>query len=357
MQIDMHYYGTRSIARAAGLNSDSANIVGYAAQFVDDNIAVHVDDHDDGSKIISVPTAHHAGDLSNRDEEDQRYIWVPFHFIPGNEGSSFTERLICRKNSAIARQMMLNHIAHGGPYARELVGLGAHVYADTFAHWGFSGVGSRRNKVIGDSFVLHQEDAVVEAALGQTFGSWMGKYGGLVGNIRSRISGLGELYSGSLGHGAVSSYPDMPFLQWEFTYEHTGETVYHDNPATYLEGAEALYQMFAKFANENDQYRGATSVPFSELKERIAWIYAQEGNKWERADVWKAASMDGAFGLVEEIPEYEADTWNNQCEGLEDMDDGAEALELPVHRFFRAASYHVHYVLRDLLPSHGLMVV
>jgi hypothetical protein len=32
-------------------------------------------------------------------------------------------------------------------------------------------------------------------------------------------------------------------------------------------------------------------------------------------------------------------------------------LELEVHRFYRAASYHVYYVLRELLPAHGVMVV
>ena len=39
------------------------------------------------------------------------------------------------------------------PFALELIGLIAHVYADTFSHAGFSGVSSRRNKV--DAASLH----------------------------------------------------------------------------------------------------------------------------------------------------------------------------------------------------------
>ena len=358
MQIDMHYYGTYCLARAAGLNQQSARTVAYAAQFVDDNVAAHVDDHDDGSKLYAIPTAHHAGDLSNREADDQRYIWVPFHFLPGAEGVSFTEKLICRKNSVIAQQMVVNHAAHGHQmFGLELLGIASHVYEDTFAHYGFSGVSSRRNKVKGDSFVLTQEDAVVEAALGQSFGSWMNKHGGFLKNIRSRISGVAEIYSGSLGHGAVSNYPDLPFLQWQYAYEKTGETVYHDNPATYLECATMLYALFEKYAEQNTEHRGTTPVPWENLKERVAWIFAQEGNKWDRADVWNSCSQNGDFGFAEMIPEYAADEWNDQCEHLEDMDSGADGLELEVHRFFTAASYHLHYVLRELLPSHGLMVV
>ena len=36
----------------------------------------------------------------------------------------------------------------------------AHVYADTFSHYGFSGVSSRNNKVDGSSFELDVEDKV-----------------------------------------------------------------------------------------------------------------------------------------------------------------------------------------------------
>lgn len=36
---------------------------------------------------------------------------------------------------------------HERPFALALIGLAAHVYADTFSHFGFSGVSSMRNKV------------------------------------------------------------------------------------------------------------------------------------------------------------------------------------------------------------------
>ena len=37
MQVDMHYYGTYAMARAAGLSPADCRIIAIAAQFVDDN--------------------------------------------------------------------------------------------------------------------------------------------------------------------------------------------------------------------------------------------------------------------------------------------------------------------------------
>ena len=44
MQLDMHYYGTYAMARAAGINSNASATIATAAQFVDDNTAQsHID--------------------------------------------------------------------------------------------------------------------------------------------------------------------------------------------------------------------------------------------------------------------------------------------------------------------------
>ncbi len=37
MQIDMHYYGVYTLARAAGVNREAAEVIATVAQFVDDN--------------------------------------------------------------------------------------------------------------------------------------------------------------------------------------------------------------------------------------------------------------------------------------------------------------------------------
>ena len=98
MQSDMHYYGVYCLARAAGIKKSSAKVIAYASQYVDDSRIQEITDNEDGSKIISVATAHHAADMKNIDRNDQRYIWVPFHFLSCGKGDSFTEKLLCRKN-------------------------------------------------------------------------------------------------------------------------------------------------------------------------------------------------------------------------------------------------------------------
>lgn len=99
MQVDMHYYGTYAMARAAGLAPDDCRVIATAAQFVDDNAGKDSISFKDGARVDVDATAHHALDVANLDPEDQRNVWIPFHFIPGNARAEYTERLICRRDS------------------------------------------------------------------------------------------------------------------------------------------------------------------------------------------------------------------------------------------------------------------
>ena len=129
MQLDMHYYGTYAMARAAGLKKRASQVIATAAQFVDDNAGKESVNFRDGGRMDVEATAHHAYQIKNIDKEDQRQIWVPFHFLPGNEGDSYTARLVCRKDSAIAKEMVrFNLSIVDQPLALPLIGITAHVY-------------------------------------------------------------------------------------------------------------------------------------------------------------------------------------------------------------------------------------
>ena len=58
MQLDMHYYGTYAMARAAGINSNASATIATAAQFVDDNTAQSHVTFGDGARIDKESTAH-----------------------------------------------------------------------------------------------------------------------------------------------------------------------------------------------------------------------------------------------------------------------------------------------------------
>ena len=158
-------------------------------------------------------------------------MWVPFHFIPGNEGDSYTERLKCRMDSPIVRELRDHHLTYADrDFALHLLGITAHVYADTFSHYGFSGVSSRGNKVDNSSSRFHEEveeaDGVI-APLSPQMRNYVtekadrffrdrGDHGGLLTNVKSWLA---EELSGALGHGSVATLPDRPYLVWSFDYE------------------------------------------------------------------------------------------------------------------------------------------
>jgi len=223
MQLDMHYYGTYAMARRAGLKPATCKTIATAAQFVDDNAAKSHIEFQDGGRIDAEATAHHVSDvIRNLDAEDQRQVWVPFHFLPGNQGKTFSQRLICREDSKIAKALVDHHLGYAThPADVCLIGVAAHIYADTFSHWGFSGVGSRYNKVDNDSFKFHggldPDIADYIKKKEKEFFRRYGKGGGFIANIKSWLA---ETVSGALGHGAVATYPDRPYLKWSFEYEY-----------------------------------------------------------------------------------------------------------------------------------------
>ena len=375
MQLDMHYYATYAMARAAGIEPDDARIIATSAQFVDDNVARSHVTFRDGSRIDQEATAHHPIDLSNRDDRDQRRVWVPFHFIPGNEGDSYTERLKCRMDSPIVQELRDHHLTYADRgFALHLLGITAHVYADTFSHYGFSGVSSRGNKVDNSSFRFHEDVEEADdatASLSPQMRNYVtekadrffrdrGDHGGLLINVKSWFA---EELSGALGHGSVATLPDRPYLVWSFEYERpdavAGGRSIRNNPVTYLAGCGALHDMFRRFAAMRaDGRAGGDGRDFDAIARRVQDVLLVQADKAGRIAAWQDAARSGeVFGSGDEtIPEYDGQAWNGQWEELDGKEDNEAAMDLPVWLFYRAASLHRIYVLRDLLPKHGLIV-
>lgn len=375
MQTDMHYYATYAMARAAGINSDDAQIIATSAQFVDDNVARSHVEFRDGTRIDQEATAHHPINLSNRDHRDQRQVWVPFHFIPGNVGGNYTERLKCRMDSMIVRELCDHHLTYADRgFALQLLGIMAHVYADTFSHYGFSGVSSRGNKVDNGSFRFHED---VEDANGGTaqlspdmrkyvmekahrFFENRGNHGGLIPNIKGWF---GEELSGALGHGSVATLPDRPYLVWSFDYERPDAVVggrsTRNNPATYLAGCRALHSMFTRFTKLRTNTRDDSGgQDFEDISPQVREVLLVQADKIGRIQAWQEAALSGRIfdSGGEKIPEYDGHIWNKQWDQLNNAENYEAARDLPIWQFYRAAALHRTYVLRDLLPKHGLAV-
>lgn len=367
MQVDMHYYGMYAMARAAGLEVKHAKTIAYASQYVDDSTANDSEVHDDGGMFQTIATAHTNSEAIKNaavDHTEQRQVWVTFHFFPGNEGQTLSDKLVCVKNGELAREMVKNHIRHAvsqkNQYGLMLMGIMAHVYADTFSHYGFSGISSRNNKVDGASFELDVENKEVKAYIMNKYSAFLTKYTPrfLIQNYRKFASKGASVATGALGHGAVGTYPDRPFLRWRFVYKKDNrDSGWRDNPATFVEACENLHRAFSDFAKQAEMSKNP--VKFSDIKQEINQIIRLESEKKGRIAAWLNAIESGKLFKTEpqEALYYSEHEWEQQKSDFEDLENSSLISEKEVYKFHQAAIYHRDYTLKRLLPKHGIVVL
>jgi len=370
MQEDMHYYATYAMARAAGLSVKHAKTVAYAAQYVDDSTDNDSQVHHDGGMLQTIATAHTNSEAIHHaaaNHVEQRKVWVPFHFFPGNEGETLSEKLLCVKDGALAQEMVQNHIRQAvavkDEYGLALMGITAHVYADTFSHYGFSGVSSRNNAVDSKSFDFHVENKEMLAYINNKFTRFVKKYASkyLIDNWRKMVSDGAELAVGALGHGGVGTYPDRPFLEWRFNYDKDNrDSGWRNNRATFLEGCEKLHAALSTFAAKAGL--AENPVEFSTIKDKVRDIIGQEKDMQGRIEAWKTAISDKNAPLFAADPDGEAldyshEVWEKQRDNFHTLGSSAEATKLEVYQFHQAAIYHRDYTLKQLLPQHGIVVL
>ena len=172
-----------------------------------------------------------------------------------------------------------------------------------------------------------------------------------------------EILSGALGHGAVATLPDIPYLEWSFDYEEptlTESSSVRNNTETFLEACERLHNVFQRFASASKGYDDGTSgVDFGRVKEKVMDLLSFQHGKSERSEEWRDAFNKGELGIRagEEIPHYDPKTWDKQRDNFSTLDQPRDAIKKEAYRFYQAASLHRHYVLRELLPKHGLVVI
>ena len=175
--------------------------------------------------------------------------------------------------------------------------------------------------------------------------------------LHPSVSGVAQAltgaFHGALGHAAVSTCPDAPYLRWSYRYAEEqrwgpGTEVTRNNIEKYIRACERLHEHLAR-AN------GATPVPISEVRDVLERVLRTEGDSAARAAAWQQAAASGKFASITEgIPAYEGDTWKPSMRGWASAKDPGQVASDPAYRFLQAATLHRDYVLRDLLPSNGL---
>lgn len=298
MQIDFHFATTYVVARLAGFNQHDAEIIAYSSQYVDDSTTTGFLRFDNGMRYYREATAHPLYDLDNLDNDESTKSWLPFHFLPGNElqpdkapeDATFIQHLVCRPNSPIAQAMMKRVIeVKDRPHALHRLGIASHVFVDTFAHQGF--VGQRTN---------------------------MNNASEIIDSTRSKLK---ENILPNVGHARVDTYPDRPYLRWQYT-DSRGQNIERDNPSDFIKAADELCKHYQRYRLADPE----ADVPgLQEQKTAILQVLVekQSVNENHRLNQWIKLVGNNHFGFGEEKLHYigkGANSWKHKALGDQYLD-------------------------------------
>lgn len=147
MEKDFHYDLVYAIATLTEM--EAPEVVAYASQYVDDNSdeAFRVE----GGRAL-FPERLAAGDgfyypqmtqcrsPGSTTPFVQRYVFVPFHFLPGNpvvQLGGKTNPYCVTPNSRRGRSLLIEALKGGNPYE---IGIALHMFADSWSHQRFTGL-------------------------------------------------------------------------------------------------------------------------------------------------------------------------------------------------------------------------
>lgn len=348
MQRDMHFYGLYALARAAGIVDSEAYKLAYASQYVDD---AKIDDEIIiAGRIALLPTmtSHKALDYKNILNGEQWKVWVPFHFLPGNEGDNddFASRMICRRGSRIA-QIMMREMFHkrNQQFWPHLIGIAAHSFADTFSHYGFIGYNHARNKINSNSIRIETEEALT----GQTIQGKLEHY------FTRFVSNIADFLP--VGHSSAGNYPDRSDLRWSYTNgDNGGKRLVRDNRADFLEACRQLFLFLKRYTKSKRSIYTKKFKEWGEIEETVAACIAYEGSLSEKEENWKEAIAKGDFGAVSELDRklnYDKDEWSPR-----ELENGLSFEEVRAsdgYKFIKAAKHFRKFVLEELLVAFELL--
>lgn len=355
MQIDGHHTLTYVIARYAGIEHTIAEKVAYSAQYVDEATNENPIYFDNGAMYDRIVSAHKMLDYRNTQDLANHLVWIPFHFLPGNQGlpsnveppGQFIHRLVCKPDSPVARDMLRMVATHWGqPYAAHLMGVAMHVYADTFAHQGFAGVIHDYNKV----------DHLASSA------------SSLLQRIKDDLLSDGISASSPLGHGAALSFPDRPYASW--TYQNgEGQPVERNNVDIFLRASDAMCKALqcwkcGDIGVDIDNQPGLTTQQSAKIEQALTTITDDDGEV--RHAQWVEWLRDGRFDFEPvELP-FDKDgenSWKHQARGPGFMQDGQfvyryspSFLSSDWKHFHDALKTYRLEIIRDVLPAYGICI-
>lgn len=337
MQEDFHFYTIYILCRCNGVSPENSKTVAYASQHTDDAKHEHTLDFENGGRFQQVLSAHKFIHPEVFSLDSQYRIYVPFHFIPGNQGGRFQERMVCRENSEIAQNIVRKAAdLKGKPFQLHRLGIALHMYADTWAHQDFSGLQTNLND-IEEIDVLNEEKAGIAKIFTDFF--------------RNVIESLIP----QIGHAESATLPDEPYREWKFYNVNQGETKHRKNWLICQDACKFIYKEIKSFLTKNPEYRSETTIPWGEIKSTVTKLFKEKGDLEERCNDWTQSINNSDFGFQcqrgEQDLSYDDREWFKAAVEVE-KDDKTD-------KYFRKDNFHLSdwKYFHDAAASHRLFVL
>lgn len=218
------------------------------------------------------------------------------------------------------------------------LGITMHVYADTWAHYGFAGVLNNINEV----------DEATE--IGEPSGAFPKGPAAFLTNILDDVIP-------PLGHGRANIFPDMPFLHW--SYENGDKkTIQRNNTDLFCNAANAMCRAMQRYRQVAET--GINAADMGAIRNLFTQLRTKD--EAERHGAWLTAiNTADTFSFAPEQVTYAADgrkSWKAQALGT--------SSDMPVYsykesfldsnwkRFHDAIQLHRLTLLHDILPKYGI---
>lgn len=305
MDLNTHYYAVLALCRRLGIKADTAGKIAYASQYVDDALIKRiifkktprgVPCHLFGKKrgLDHTATCPRIMTVWNYRPRIMIEELVPFHFIPAGRGSSFQEKIRTFPDSPLLRSLGETAVRSGNIY---LMGIFLHVLGDAYAHQGFSGMISRRNRLSGlkvrrssirgfNEYVINHYMIYIDSTISRIFGRVL------------------PIYS----HSHAGTLPDIASAEWSYRYD-TGKSFIAryrysgpiSNPQRYRQAFEEMKTYLQDFILAKPDI--VESAPdFDDFEELYAFMckpvsLRKSGGLWQHFLLDKGLLPENHFGL------------------------------------------------------------